>query len=81
MTLHQFNTISQHQEHRSLLLNGAYIGDRIEEACNILLFQLHNRYVEVFLNMETHQVLHTRDFQDTDELAPYLEIMDPSRII
>jgi hypothetical protein len=81
MTSHQFHTISQHQEHRSLLLNGAYIGDRIEEACNILLFQLHNRYVEVFLNMETHQVLHARVFQNTDELAPYLQIMDSARVI
>jgi hypothetical protein len=72
MTIQQFNTISRHKDHRNLLLNGAFIGYRITDECNILLFQLQNQYVEVFLNMETNQVLHARNFEGTDELAPYL---------
>jgi hypothetical protein len=80
MTLQQFNTISQHREHRNLLLNGAFIGNRITEECNILLFQVHNQYVELFLNMETNQVLHARNFDSTDELTPYLNQIDLSGI-
>lgn len=72
MTVQQMNALSQHHKYRSLLLNGACIADRVEEDYTILLFQIHNQYVEVYLTLEENKVLHSRHFEDIEELRAYL---------
>lgn len=72
MTVQQINALSQHQQYRSLLLHGACIADRVEEDYTILLFQVHKQYVEVYLTLEENKVLHSRRFDDIEELRPYL---------
>lgn len=81
MTLQHFNTLSQHIQHRNLLLNGVCLADRHTEDACALLFQLHNFYVEIFFTREGDEILHSRCFEDTEELTPYLDTVDVSGVI
>lgn len=65
----------------NLFLYGVCVATRnIKEHC-ILLFQLENFYVEIFVSNSSGEVTHCRCFQDTGELQPYLEQIDISGIV
>lgn len=73
MTFQQFDILCKHIQYRDLILNGVCIGDRMaEDDAQVLLFQLPKGYVEVYFDHECSQLLHSRSFEDTDELEPYL---------
>lgn len=80
MTTLQFTTLSKHQQLRTLLLRAACVADRKTEDTQILLFQLDHCYVEVIFNAECDQVLGTRNFDNMDELQPYLEHINLSSV-
>jgi hypothetical protein len=80
MDLQQFNTLSKSRKVRNLLINGSCIGERKIEDAQVLLFQLYSFYVEVFLNYEGDEVLHSRSFEDIEELRPYLEQVNLSSL-
>ena len=63
------------------MVEGVCIADRKRDEVQALLFQIDNFYVEVFFQGEADEVLFTRCFEDTDELEPYLQSIDVSRII
>jgi hypothetical protein len=77
MTLQQFDLISKHEDCKYLLLNGVCIGDRItDEDAHVLLFQVTDKYVEVFFSLERDRLLYTRSFEGIEELEPYLGMID-----
>jgi hypothetical protein len=41
----------------------------------VLLFQLGNFYVEVFFTSDGDEVIHTKSFEGTEELGPYLTVL------
>jgi hypothetical protein len=76
MTQQQFNSLNEHKQYRSLLLDGICLKDRyVDDAC-VLLFQLHDFYVEVYFDKNSDEILMCRSFSSTDELEPYLEQTD-----
>lgn len=81
MTLQHFNTLSQHIQHRKILLNGVCIAYRNTEESQALLFQLSSFYVEVFFNRDGDEVLYTRSFDNNEELDPYLESINLACIV
>lgn len=72
MTTLHFNILSQHTEHRNLLMDSVYLGDRVTEDYCALLFEQNGNYVEVMFNLEIDEILDTRSFDSIDELQPYL---------
>lgn len=73
MTVQNIHTLSRHTLFRALLLNGACIAERTADGFHILLFQVCSQYVEVFLDKDEDTVHHSRTFEDSEELRPYLE--------
>jgi hypothetical protein len=76
MTIQNFATLSQHIQHRNLLLNGEYIADRSTEEAQILLFQLDRFFVEVYFSQDGDDISHTHTFEDAERLAPYHLVND-----
>jgi hypothetical protein len=72
MTIQHFSALSQHKQHRYLLMDGSCIAERKEEDAQVLLFQLGDFYVEVFFTFYGDEVISTKIFEGTEELEPYL---------
>jgi len=81
MTLQHFRALEPHKQNRKLIAEGVCIADRKREEVQALLFQVDNFYVEVFFLHGEDEVLFTRCFEDTEELEPYLQDIDVSRVI
>lgn len=80
MLHHHFQAIATHADLRHLLVAGTCIGEREAEGLPILLFQLEQGYAEVILNSKGSEVLSYRNFDDTEELEPYLHQINISLI-
>ncbi len=80
MSLYHFKKLNQEKQFTNLLLYGVCVAMRNTDEHNILLFQLENFYVEIFLDIDYSKILCYRSFQDTDELYPYLEQIDISNV-
>ena len=76
MTLKYFRNLSETKQFRRLLTKGVCVGERLTEDTQVLLFQLDRFYVEVAFNKNTDEAVSARSFENTDELAPYLEAID-----
>lgn len=81
MTLPQFYLLSEDKRLRNLLLNGVCIGDRKTDGKSALLFQLQNNYTEVFFSESGDEVLCTRNFDNTEDLLPYLEDVNVKNLL
>jgi hypothetical protein len=73
MTLQKFEGLTQDHQDKYLLLNGVCIASRQTGENSIYLFQLYNFYVEVHFHDTSGEFIHSRSFEDTEELYPYLE--------
>jgi hypothetical protein len=73
MTLQHFNILKEDHQHRYLLTKGVCIASRETKENCILLFQVDRFYVEVYFDQNCGEIIHSRSFEDTDELYPYLE--------
>lgn len=81
MTLQHFKTLEPHKQNRKLIAEGACIAERKQEELQALLFQVDNFYVEVYFVPDGDEVLYIRCFENTEELEPYLQSIDVSRVI
>jgi hypothetical protein len=80
MTHQHFKSLSQDKKYRNLLLNGVCLASRDTEEHCILLFQLHDFYVEIYFDSNCDEILYSRSFQNTEELNPFLEHIDISHL-
>lgn len=62
-------------------MNGACLASRDTADHCILLFQLSAFYVEIYFDKNCDEIEHSRSFQNTDELTPYLEKIDIPHLI
>jgi hypothetical protein len=81
MTLQNFRALTQNKQNKKLLTEGVCIADRRTEEVQALLFQIDGFYVEVFFNGEGDEVLFSRNFEDVNELDPYLQSIDLSEML
>jgi hypothetical protein len=81
MTLQRFNALNQQHQQKKLLSRGVYIADRITEDYQALLFELNGFFVEVTYNKQEDEIMNVSSFEDTDELAPYLNDIKLSYIV
>jgi hypothetical protein len=73
MTQLYFSKLAERIQYRLLLLNGVCIAERTAGDVLLLLFQLEHFYVEIAFDNHSDDVVSARSFEDTAELAPYLE--------
>lgn len=78
MRLKYFQKLCEQKQLQRLLEKAACIGERRTDEAQVLLFQLNFFYVEVFFYHETDEVITLRSFEHTEELSPYLEVIDRS---
>lgn len=81
MTLKYFRRMSETKQFHRLLTKGVCVSERLTEDMQLLLFQLDRFYVEVAFSRITDEAVGARSFEDTDELAPYLETIDLSELL
>ena len=53
--------------------SGVFIGKRKDEYYNVLLFQVHGFYAEIFYHSHFNVIIKVNTFSDTDALEPYLQ--------
>ena len=80
MTLHQFTTLNEFEQHNAVL-DGVHIGDRPRGRYWILLYQLDSFYVEVFYDARKDAIVGFRPFRSVGQLSPYLKQIDISELI
>lgn len=73
MTLKHFRRLPESKQFHRLLTKGVCIGERVSDETLFLLFQLDLFYVEISFHKDTDELMHTRSFEDLDELDPYLD--------
>ena len=56
MTLYEYNSLDEAEQHEAIWDYGEMIGDRLEGEYRILLYQLFGFYVELYYHIE-HNVL------------------------
>lgn len=72
MTLYQFIALKENEQAEILWSKGVFSGDRQDDEHNILLYQLHGFYVEVFFHRNQNEIKQLRPFSSTEQLLPYL---------
>ncbi|TMI63724.1 MAG: hypothetical protein E6H07_13220 [Bacteroidetes bacterium] len=80
MTLYQFNMLNKTKQAEAVW-NGVHIGEREDGPYNILLYQVHSFYVEVYYHRPHNSIIKFRSFSSTTQLAPYLEKIDIMHLI
>lgn len=73
MTLNQFNALREAQQHEAVRAHGVELGQRVDEAHRITLYQIHGFYVEVYHHIKEDVIKRYRSFMSTELLAPYIE--------
>lgn len=73
MKLSEFIALPEDHKRSTVLTEGVAIGKRQFAGQLVFLFQLREYYVETFCCCKTKEILEYRVFQNTKQLAPYLE--------
>ncbi len=73
MKLSEFILLDENEKASTVLHNGILVGKRKNELLVVFLFQLENYYVETYCNLLNKDVLEFTAFNNTQNLAPYLE--------
>ena len=81
MKLSEFIALSEDQKRSTVLTKGVAIAKREENGQQVFLFQLSECYVETYCCYESKEILEYRVFQNTKQLAPYLEAIRIDHII
>lgn len=72
MTISDFSLLRLTEQLAILYVDGIYLAKRRSGKMTVLLFQLHNVYVEIFYTKYRRVVHHTRYSESTKILEPYL---------
>ena len=72
MTPSEFLSLNDFQRAEAVR-SGVAIADREDENHNIVLFQIHGFYMEVFCDRKCHHISRLEVFSNIERLAPYLE--------
>jgi hypothetical protein len=81
MTLYEFSLLDELEQVEALWEHGVHIGDRIEGEYRLILYQLFSFYLEAWYHMEHTKIEKYRTFSSTDQLQPYLCIIDLQRLL
>jgi hypothetical protein len=80
MTLNQYKHLSAVEQAAVLWEKGIQIGKRSDPSHIIVLYQIENFYVEMYLHKEENTVKRIRSFRSTGPLRPYLNKIDGTEV-
>lgn len=80
MTHCEYNYLNQIEQFDALYHHGIHISDRADQEHCIILFQLHNFYVELYFHIEQNALKKIKSFSNVDFISPYLEQIDLSEL-
>jgi len=72
MTIYSFGLLNE-QEQAKEVWQGEYITAREEEANTVMLYKVHQFYVEVYYNRENSELLKFNPFSSATRLALYFQ--------
>jgi len=81
MTPYQFNNLSNLRKVLLLYDNATFVDERTERGYLLMLFQLSNFYVEIWIDQEKMEFYKSLCFGCTKHLLPYLDKVDLSYLI
>jgi hypothetical protein len=71
-----FKTTKEIEQSRTLWERGTLLAERVDGYHKILLYQLHDVYIEVTWHTHFNVIQKVSSFTSTDHLEPYLEDID-----
>jgi hypothetical protein len=81
MTISQYNNLEELQQAEAAWSKGVLIAERNEPFHKIMLYQLHNLYIEVTWHVHFNVILKVSCFTSTDHLNSYLQEIDIKGLI
>lgn len=81
MKLSEFIALSEDQKRSTVLKKGVVLAKRLIENQVVFLFQLQEYYVEIYCCSQSKDVMQFIAFNNTRQLAPYLEGIPISQFI
>ena len=77
MTLYQFNTLHQAEQHEALWKHGTLLGDKIKDGYKIVLYSIFYFYVEIYFHIKDDTLKRLISFLPTNNrLDAYLKQFD-----
>lgn len=80
ITLYEFNSLSKNEKAEALCEYGIYLLERPDRVHRIVLYQVHNFYVEVKYDILKNNIAEFQLFTHTKLLDPYLNQIDISSV-
>lgn len=81
MKRQQFNTINEVDQASSLIKDGVLLAQRSEGFCQVSLYQIDSRYLEIFRHTHFNVIIKVVSFTDTAFLESYLEQIDITNLL
>lgn len=81
MKLSEFIALPEDHKRSIVMTEGVAIAKRQLEDQLVFLFQLQEYYVETFCCCRSKEILEYRVFQNTKQLAPYLEAIEIDHLL
>ncbi|HEV7782910.1 MAG TPA: hypothetical protein VGO58_16655 [Chitinophagaceae bacterium] len=81
MKLSEFIGLPEDHKRSTILTQGVAIAKRELPGQLVFLFQLQEYYVETFCCCKSKEILEYRMFQNTKQLAPYLEAIEIGHLL
>lgn len=81
MKLSEFIALNEDQKRSTVLKKGVVLAKRLIENQVVFLFQLQEYYVEIYCCSKSKDVMQYMAFQNTRQLAPYLEGISINQLI
>lgn len=81
MKLSEFIGLPEDHKRSIVLTEGVAIGKRQLSEQHVFLFQLNEYYVETFCCNKSKEIMEYRVFQNTKQLAPYLDAIQIDHLL
>jgi hypothetical protein len=81
MKLSEFIALPEDHKRSTVMTQGVAIAKRYLDGQLIFLFQLQEYYVETYCCCESKEILEYRVFQNTVQLAPYLDAIQIDHLL
>jgi hypothetical protein len=72
MHLTDFNLLDVPMQANLICQRGVYLSEREEDDCLVVLYSIHNYYVEVYYHLRDNDIVRFSSFHSESFLQPYL---------
>ena len=80
MKFEEFKELSQEEQHKVVSYKGVMLRERITHSFMIFLYGLDGFYIELFFHKASGVFATLKPIDNTDELMPYLDEIDLSKL-